>query len=210
MNSPTCIARHARAYTAALAAVLLALVPGCASSHAPASDPQSSRSLFDGHTLSGWTPVGAAKWRVSDGNIVSDADVDGWLRTNEEYANFELSLEYRNPPKGNSGVFLRCPIAGSPYPAPEFGYELQLYNEDAEWATGSIEKYIQRLTPVSPAADVWHRIDIVADGPHFVIKIDGVKVLDGTANKRSAGYIGLQHHKESKTEFRAIQVRRLG
>jgi hypothetical protein len=167
--------------------------------------------LFDGRSLKGWTPEQGAKWRVSAGVLVGDAGEDGWLRSNRQFGNFLLRIEYRDSPKGNSGVFLRATREsnlGDPS-NPAGSYELQINNEDEKWATGSIENFIQRLVAVNPAPDQWHAYDVEVRGDHIVATLDGTKVLDGRDAKYRAGYIGLQHHKDNKIEFRNIMVKPL-
>ena len=46
-------------------------------------------------------------WAVSRGIILGSGG-DGWLRSEKTHADFLLRLEFRNSPKGNSGVFLRA------------------------------------------------------------------------------------------------------
>lgn len=167
--------------------------------------------LFDGRSLSGWTPEQGAKWRVANGVLIGDAGEDGWLRSNGQFTNFLLRIEYRDSPKGNSGVFLRATKEsnlGDPS-NPAGSYELQINNEDQKWATGSIENFIQRLVPVNPAPNQWHSYEVEVRGDHIVAKLDGTKVLDGRDSKFKAGFIGLQHHKNNMIEFRNIKVRPL-
>ena len=167
--------------------------------------------LFDGKSLSGWTPEGNAKWTVSRGALLSDQSGDGWLRTNKMYTDFIFKVEFRNSPKGNSGVFFRATQKSKPgEPNPLDGYELQIHNEDEKWATGSIEDVIQRLVLVNPTPNQWHSYELQAHGDHFVAKLDGTKVLDGRDSKLKSGFIGLQHHKNMKVEFRNIQIEELG
>lgn len=167
--------------------------------------------LFDGHSLSGWTSEQGARWRVSDGLLIGDAGGDGWLRSSRQFGNFVLKIEYRDSPKGNSGVFLRAAKASnvSDPSNPAGGYELQINNEDEKWATGSIENFIQRLVPVNPSPNQWHSYLIEVRGDHIVASLDGVKVLDGRDSKFKVGHIGLQHHKDNKIEFRNIEVQLL-
>ena len=65
-------------------------------------------SLFDGRTTKGWhgyNRVGAAPgWQVRDGALFPDPKVPGDIVTRRNFANFELSLEWRISPGGNSGV----------------------------------------------------------------------------------------------------------
>lgn len=165
--------------------------------------------LFDGKSLTGWNPEETAKWRVVNHTILGEAG-DGWLRTDDTYSDFLLKVEYRNSPKGNSGVFLRATKESrTPEPNPAGGYELQINNEDAKYATGSIEDVIQRIATVNPAPNQWHTFDVEVRGDHFVAMLDGTKTLDGKDGKVKSGYIGLQHHKDSKVEFRNIKIKPL-
>jgi hypothetical protein len=164
--------------------------------------------MFDGKSLSGWHTENKATWTVDQG-IVLGSGGGGWLRSDQTYSDFLLRLEFRNSPKGNSGVFLRAgkeSKAGEPQ-NPAQGYELQIYNEDPKWATGSIEDVIQRLTPVNPAPFAWHRYEVEIRGNHLTAALDGVKVLDGHDSQLKSGYIGLQHHKDNKIEFRNVVIR---
>ena len=164
--------------------------------------------LFDGSSLSGWTPEGEAKWAVVEGAIICDSSGDGWLRTNEAYKDFVLHCDFRNSPEGNSGIFLRATKESKPgEPNPAGGYELQINNEDEKWATGSIEDMIQRLVSVSPAANQWHSYEVTVRGDHLVATLDGTKILDGKNSMFKSGYIGLQHHKNMKIEFRNLKIK---
>ena len=167
--------------------------------------------LFDGRSLSGWTPEQGARWRVAAGVLIGDSGQDGWLRSSRQFGNFLLRIEYRDSPKGNSGVFLRATKESnlSDPSNPAGGYELQINNEDEKWATGSIENFIQRLVPVNPAPNQWHSYDVEVRGDRLVATLDGTKVLDGRDSKFKVGYIGLQHHKDNKIEFRNIKVKPL-
>ncbi len=194
----------------AAATLMIALCAGLALGRAAApATPKTGdgpRLLFNGRTLAGWVPEGGANWHVGDGVIVADDGEDGWLRSEANDADFVLDLEYRNPSKGNRGIFLRAAKGGDPYPAPANGDELQLCNEGPQYATGSIEDDIQRLKPTNPAPGQWHHVVIEARGPHFVVRLDGEKILDGMSAKFSSGYVGLQYHKGSKIEFRNITI----
>jgi len=169
-------------------------------------------SLFDGRSLTGWHPEGQAKWRVEGGVLVADASGDGWLRSDKVYSSFALSLEYRNSPKGNSGVFLRATKETKPAEQcnPVDAYEFQINNEDAKYATGSVEDVIQRLAPINPAPNQWHKVEVTVRGNNIAATLDGQKVLDGSDSKLKSGYVGLQHHNDMKIEFRDIRIRELG
>jgi hypothetical protein len=167
--------------------------------------------VFDGKSLTGWHAENDAVWTAADGVLVCDQSGDGWLRSEGTYTDFRLQIEFRNSPGGNSGIFFRASKAskaGDP-PNPADGYELQINNEDPKWATGSIEDVIQRITPVNPAPNQWHKYVLEVRGDHFVALLDGKKTLDGRDAKWKSGHLGLQHHKNMKIEFRNIRVQDL-
>ena len=71
--------------------------------------------LFDGKSTDGWHTYGMSAagkaWNIKDGAIYLDAtnknigtDERGDLVTNDEYDNFDLKLEWKLAPKGNSGI----------------------------------------------------------------------------------------------------------
>jgi 3-keto-disaccharide hydrolase len=67
------------------------------------------RPLFNGKDLSGWTNVNTADdtWSVRDGMIVCKGHPIGVMRSDRQYENFLLHIEWRHMEAGgNSGVFL--------------------------------------------------------------------------------------------------------
>ena len=72
-------------------------------------------SIFNGKDLSGWTINGTEKWYVEKGKLVCESGPDkqyGYLSTNKNYKNFELTLQFKQEANGNSGVFFRSSIEG--------------------------------------------------------------------------------------------------
>lgn len=161
--------------------------------------------LFDGESLFGWTQEGKAEWRVQDGTLVPSGE-PGWLRTNTPFADFELALDFRTGPDGNSGVFLRSAKEGAPHIT---GYELQIWNQHPEFPTGSLVNHV-KAKRVSPAPDQWHTYRIQATGDRWIVTLDGRKILDAREGKSRAGHIGLQYNKDKPIAFRNIKLRPLG
>lgn len=70
--------------------------------------------LFDGKTLDGWhvfnAPQGDSAWEVREGtlycNALDESKIQGDLVTDAVYENYELSLEWKISPRGNSGIFI--------------------------------------------------------------------------------------------------------
>ena len=200
-------------FTRALSLLFLCTLLGAAETNALSSTEKAEgwHLLFDGRSLTGWTPEAGARWHIVDGTITSNAGGDGWLRSKDTYSDFLLKCDFRNVPKGNSGIFLRATKeTKTDDPSnPVGGYELQINNEDPEWATGSIENFIQRLSKVNPAPGEWHHYEIEVRGDLLVAQLDGKKVLEGRDSKFRSGYLGLQHHKGMTISFRNVKVKPL-
>ena len=67
------------------------------------------RSLFNARDLSGWVPVntGPDTWTVQDGLLVCSGHPIGVMRSEKQYENFILHIEWRHMEAGgNSGVFI--------------------------------------------------------------------------------------------------------
>src|ERR1700761_2333133 len=64
-------------------------------------------SLFNGVDLTGWTKVGQESWTVED-NVIHGKGLTaayGYLETDKDYKDFQLSLRFKCVGDGNSGVF---------------------------------------------------------------------------------------------------------
>lgn len=192
------------------------------------------RLLFDGRTTDGWRGYGRADmpdgWRVENGLLVRAAR-GGDIITVEEFEDFELALDWRVGPAGNSGVFYRVVETDDPiyYSAPE----LQIL-DDAGHADGAAPStsaganYGLHAAPrgvVRPAGE-WNSVRLVVDGNHVEHWLNGEKVVEYelhgddwkqrvAASKFAAwpaygqaprGHIGLQDHGD-RVEFRNIKVR---
>lgn len=169
--------------------------------------------LFDGSTLKGWeahassaTEPAATTWRVIDGAILCDGDRRGWLGTDDMFSDFDLKIQFRVGAKANSGVFLRSQKTGG-IPA-ETGYELQIWDFRPTYKTGALVNAIE-AEPSKILADQWNSYEVTADGNHFVVVLNGKKVLDGNDSKHSSGVVGLQYNAGSggKVEFRNIKIK---
>jgi hypothetical protein len=67
------------------------------------------RDLFNGKDLSGWINVNTDEdtWKVKDGLLISSGHPIGVMRSDRQYENFILHIEWKHiEPGGNSGVFV--------------------------------------------------------------------------------------------------------
>jgi len=177
--------------------------------------------------LAGWQQIGGQEgaWHFENGVLYVEGENGGWLATHRQYDDFILSAEFRVPPGGNSGIFLRAPLEGDPAYA---GMEIQILDDYAvqqgrlepDQYTGSIYGVQAPSDRVSKKAGQWQRIVVVARGPRIQVNLNGKKIVDTDltyyAHKaathpglvRKAGYIGLQSH-GSRIEFRNLRIREL-
>ena len=177
--------------------------------------------------LVGWQQIGGQEgaWHFENGILSVEGEKGGWLATHRPYDNFALQVEFRVPPGGNSGIFIRAPLEGDPAYA---GLEIQILDDYAEQGsrlepfqyTGSLYGIQAPSERVSKQAGQWQRMVIIARGVHIQVVLIGKKIVDTDLSYyvhladthpgllRKGGYIGLQSH-GSRMEFRNIKLREL-
>src|SRR5690349_5215953 len=77
---------------------------------------QKTEKLFNGKDLTDWKIYGTEKWFVDKGELICESGPDkqyGYLATEKEYKDFELTLEFFQESNGNSGVFFHSSIDGT-------------------------------------------------------------------------------------------------
>lgn len=161
--------------------------------------------LFDGATLKGWEPHQAATWGVAEGAIFCAADSPGWLGSVDTFADFNLKLEFRGPAQINSGLFIRSQKQGAPATT---GYEVQIWDAHPKFKTGALVNSLE-AAPTKILADQWNSLEVTADGDHFVVVLNGQKLLDARDSRRlAAGVVGFQYNiNTGKIEFRNVKIR---
>ena len=90
------------------AALCVAMTIGFGATWVGAAELPQFRQLFNGKNLSGWVNVNPAEdtWSVRDGLLVCSGHPIGVMRTEKQYENFILHIEWRHMEAGgNSGVF---------------------------------------------------------------------------------------------------------
>lgn len=197
--------------------VLLGLV-SCALSAEPKDAEPSWVSLFDGKSLDGWK-VGknADAFKVRDGMIVVNGPVAHLFYVgnveNHDFKNFHFKIDVMTFPKANSGLYFHTKYQEEGWP--KHGYEAQVNNSHTDWRrTGSLYG-IQDVREVQAKDNVWFTEEIIVQGKHIVIKVDGKTLVDytepegTTADRRlSRGTFALQGHDPgSKVHYKNIRVK---
>jgi hypothetical protein len=91
------------------------------------------RDLFNGKDLSGWINVNTAAdtFRIRDGVLVCSGHPIGVMRTEKQYENFVLHIEWMHiEPGGNSGVFVWSAARPNPSTRLPDGVEVQMLELD--------------------------------------------------------------------------------
>jgi cytochrome c len=142
--------------------------------------------LFDGKTPAGWHgwkksefPAG---WEVIDGCLVRTGR-GGDIVTDEEFENFELALEWRISPAGNSGIFFRADE--SLRWAWETAPEMQVL-DNAEHADGRspLTSAGSNYALHAPTRDVtrpvglFNEVRILVNGAHVEHWLNGEKIVE--------------------------------
>lgn len=77
---------------------------------------QKAQSLFNGKNLDGWKIYGTEKWYVEKGELICESGPDkeyGYLGTDGQYKDFELTVQFKQDANGNSGVFFHSSLEGT-------------------------------------------------------------------------------------------------
>jgi len=181
---------------------------------APKDDGGGWVSLFNGKNLDGWKPQPGdlAKWEVKDGVLVGGGPNAGHLFTQrDDYINFHFRVEAKISDLGNSGQYFRAKFA-SGFP---LGYEAQINSTRPDLKTGSLYG-LAPVTEMLVKADEWFTQEVIADGNHITILVNGKKVVDylDGENRFTKGHFALQHNPArggigTAVEFRKIDVKEL-
>src|SRR5882724_8719516 len=91
------------------------------------------RDLFNGKDLTGWVNVNTDPdtWRVKDGLLICSGHPIGVMRSEKQYENFILHIEWMHmEPGGNSGVFAWSSARPDPTSRLPDGIEVQMLELD--------------------------------------------------------------------------------
>jgi hypothetical protein len=182
-------------------------------------------SLWNGKDLSEWK-IGknAESWSIKDGELVVHGPGPGHLFyegpvENHDFKNFHLKAEVLTFPHANSGIYFHTRFQEQGFPAQGFEAQVNQTQKDPK-KTGGLYN-IQDVMNTPPAEDgKWFLYEIIVNGKHVILKIDGKVTCDWTepdppappkSNKDRVighGTFGLQGHDPgSEVHYRNIRVK---
>jgi len=187
--------------------------------------------LFNGKDLSGWVEVNCAPstFQVKDGIIVCSGIPISVLRTEKQYENFILELEWKHlKPKGNAGLF----VWSDPLPAPGVPFtrsiEVQILDgRNTENYTSHGDVFAihgATLVPDRPhpngwprclpserrskPAGQWNHYRVTCQDGAIKLAVNGKVVSGGSKCMPRKGYICLEAE-GSEVHFRNIRIKEL-
>lgn len=192
------------------------------------------RLLFDGRTTTGWRSYGkptlSEGWKVRDGALTR-VGAGGDIISNDQFKNFELTLDWKIEACGNSGIFYRASEDSDAiyWNAPEDQVLDDACHPDGKnrlTAAGAAYDLYPAQAGVVKPANQWNTARIVVNGNHVEQWLNGVKLVEyefGSPDwnskvaaskfaphphfgKNAQGHIGLQDH-GNVVAFRNIKIR---
>ncbi len=183
--------------------------------------------LFDGKDTRGWKHVGPGEFTVEDGLLKTSGGMGLLWYEPQQFGNTTVRVVFKTTgPRDNSGVYIR--MAEKPHDAwygVHNGYEVQIDAAGDEWhCTGALYSLSKVSKRAQKPAGEWNTMDIVLDGQHTTVILNGEKVNDFMGDqpvperhmwyepirgpRPDIGYIGLQNHDARSTiYFKEVSVK---
>ncbi len=188
--------------------------------------------LFDGKTTNGWRNFGKEDlnegWQVVDGALSKTSPQAGDIVPDEEFAAFELILEYRIGKAGNSGLMYHV-LESNRYPwqsGPEIQIQDNVDGHDPQKSGWLYQLYKSDTDATKPAGE-WNEIRILITPEKCEQYMNGVKYCEYVKGsddwnervaaskfgsmegfgKSDSGYICLQGDHQGDLAFRNVRIR---
>jgi Domain of Unknown Function (DUF1080) len=153
--------------------------------------------LFDGKTTTGWhgyqkTTFPEKGWKVENGTLAHEKNEEGFragdILTDEEFDNFEVVLDFKVTPRGNSGLKYLVDENLAPTSKNAIGFEFQILDDDlhpdsnkgkdGNRKCGGLYDLIappkdKALNPVGQ----WNTARVIVDGNHIEHWLNGKQTV---------------------------------
>ena len=191
--------------------------------------------LFSGRDLAGWVNVNTDPdtWRVKDGLLICTGKPIGVMRSEKQYENFVLHIEWMHmEPGGNSGVFIWSDANPNPQTRLPNGVEVQMLELD--WVKLNVRDgreppiaYVHgelfgvngvKTVPDNPRGErsmsiqnrakgrgEWNTYDVVAVDGVVKLAVNGVFVNGVSKSTQKKGYLCLESE-GAEIHFRNIRL----
>lgn len=187
--------------------------------------------LFNGKDLTGWKTEG--NWVVGEDGLLEIQPVKGkhgwkrykdYLYTDKQYENYVLSVEYKLPKNGNSGLHFRIADPGDDWnkidPVAK-GIECQILDsfgkpddKMSHHDHGGIIRTQAASKNMSKPAGEWNKMVLTCKGQTITVVLNGEEIINIQQDKGAMkdrplkGYIALQDHGQ-QSWFRNVKIKEL-
>ncbi|HWV68942.1 DUF1080 domain-containing protein [Chitinophaga sp.] len=176
---------------------------------------QKAQSLFNGKNLDGWKVYGTEKWYVEKGELICESGPDkeyGYLATDGQYKDFELTVQFKQEANGNSGVFFHSSLEGTKIT----GWQAEVAPPDMH--TGGIYESYGRGWLIQPDKEKekylkmgeWNTMKVRVQGDNVTTWLNGHEMITLKDEKIGAanGQIALQIHSGGgiKVRWKSIKL----
>ena len=182
------------------------------------------KEIFNGKDFTGWQGA-TDNYEVIDGAVRCKKDKGGVLFTKEEYADFQVALEFKVPKNGNNGLAIRYPGTGD---AAYSGMtELQVLDDgykgiDPRQSHGSAYGIAASARGFHRPVGEWNHQVVTVKGSTIEVELNGTRILNTDVSKvteymaksphpgkdRTKGYFGFCGHNDP-VEFRNVMLKEL-
>ncbi|MCX8229116.1 MAG: DUF1080 domain-containing protein [Planctomycetota bacterium] len=157
--------------------------------------------------LVGWRKVGEATLDYADGAITGSGSFrqNSFLISEEEFGNFELNVDVKINPGGNSGIQFRSSVDKEGRVS---GYQIEIDGSARAWSGGLFEErgraWLQDLKENSEGRSAfhlgeWNHYRIRCVGDHIRSWVNGIPCADFHDPQSARGIFGFQIHNGGKT-----------
>jgi len=197
--------------------------------------------LFDGKGTDAWKgygkdgPLSSCGWLVENGTLraAPEAQTKCDLATKEGFKDFDLELEWKVSPGGNSGVMFD--VAETASPSYHTGPEMQVLDDDGhpdgrnpKTSAGALYALVAPVGKALKPVGQWNQARLVKKGAHVEHWLNGTKLLEYELGspaltaliaeskfkdmprfaKEGQGRLVLQHHGQ-EVWFRNVRVKKI-
>jgi len=187
---------------------------------------QSQRALFNGKNLDSWKHVGPGAFVVEKEMLKTEGGMGLLWYSREKIRDATVRVVFKLTGKeSDSGVFIRIPEEPTePWMPVNRGYEVEIGDWPDDYScTGVLYTFSRALArPIKPLGE-WNTMEITMNGPHIIVRLNGVKVTDFTEGqpvppkhagsidpdrgpRPDSGYIGLQNHPGAPVYFKEVSI----
>ena len=177
-------------------------------------------SLFDGKSLSGWSPAPGGSWEVVDGAILGKSAKaekrHGILLSDKSYGDFVVRAKFKVT-QGDSGFYFRSERVPSKVSVNGFQVEVDSSQETGGLYETGGRAWVNKPTPEDIpkkkyVPGEWTDLEVHAVGKNVTVKINGVVTSELKNDQgRTEGIFGLQLHgnMDMHVEYKDIRIKAL-